>query len=184
MSRTYVAFFLATTLAAGCGSDDEADTPRAVESQGWTVTALTPTLAAGGQVQGAMRLERTSGAATRGGGVCLLADLGGGLPCQDATACAALPLPAGGFHYCAGINGSSAKTCWTRPGAGELYCNRGPSREPGTFTTPPVGALVAGRSTTWMAYACLANEDNPGGCATTDPTQYVVATSPTLRSRP
>ena len=182
MKRTCVTLSLVTILCASCGDDDE--TPLPVESQGWTVTAETPTLTTSGQVEGAMTFARTSGAATRGGGVCLVADLAGARSCQDVTQCASLPVPTDGFRYCAGINGSSTKTCWTRPGPAELYCNRGPTRAPGTFTTPPVDRLVDGESTTWMAYACLADEDNPGGCGSGDPSQYVVATSPTLQTRP
>jgi hypothetical protein len=108
-----------------------------------------------------------------------VADLHGGHPCTTPADCEGLSLPEGAFFYCAGINGAAAKTCWTRPASDP--CTRNPSREPGTYTTPATAALLDGNTTTWMTYACMANEDLPMGCATGD---SVSATSPTLEATP
>jgi hypothetical protein len=43
-----------------------------------------------------------------------------------------------------------------------------------------VPALVERAPTTWIAYACMAVEDNPGGCGSGDPSQYIFVTSAPL----
>lgn len=157
---------------AGCAS--------AVTDGGWTVNALAPQVLADGKVQASMTFARTSGADTRGGGLCLVADLNGGHPCATAADCASLPLPTGGFHYCAGSCSGSPKICWTRPGGPDVYCNRGMGRTPGTYTTPAAPAKVDGKPTTWLTYACMAVEGNPAGCGSADPKDHVTSTSKTV----
>jgi len=147
-----------------------------VTSAGWTAHAGTP-VRRGHSVQGCMVFLRESGLETRGGGVCLVADLNDAHPCTTAADCDALPLPTEGFHYCAAPDGGAAKRCWTRPGPPTVYCDRNPTRTPGVVVTPIAPAWVRPEPTTWMSYACLANADNAGGCGTG---QAVSATSATL----
>ena len=161
------------------GAPDATEPPFEVELEGWTVSAGTPVLA-DGQVVGSVTFTRNGGAEKRGGGVCLVADLNQAHACATAADCEDLPAPIGGFHYCAAVSGGATRTCWTRPGPAELYCNRSPSRDPGTYLTAAVPSIVGGAPTTWMSYACMAAEANPGGCGSGDATQFVSATSPTL----
>jgi hypothetical protein len=182
-------FFPITCLASACslGGDPTAselelsleadDPPYVASSDGWSVTAHAPVLVDEHTVQGAMTFTRDSGAEARGGGVCLVADLHGNTPCETEADCASLPLPDEGFHYCAGVNGFERKRCWTRPGSGTAYCNRSPSRAPGTYATPMVPKKVDGLMVKWISYACLAVENEPGGCGSLDPSLSVKATS-------
>ncbi|MCC6621650.1 MAG: BMP family ABC transporter substrate-binding protein [Deltaproteobacteria bacterium] len=133
-----------------------------VTSDGWTVYGGKP-VRRGHSVQGCMLLVRESGNETRGGGVCLVADLHDRHPCETAADCASLSKPADGFHYCAAPEGAEGKTCWTRPGGVE-YCLRGSEHAPGVIQTPLVPAKALPEATEWMAYACLANSSNASGC--------------------
>lgn len=153
-------------------------TPDAGANAGWTLSVGTPERI-DGRVRASVTFARESGAETRGGGVCLVADLYE-TACSEAADCASLALPAGGFHYCARSQDGDDTRCWTRPGPPERYCTRSPMQMPGTYATPEVPALVVAAPTTWMAYGCLAVADNPGGCGTSDPSQFVSATSSTL----
>lgn len=171
-------------LVSSDAESDSAPSPEVVSSQGWTVSAGRPVLEADGAlVVGSVTFERTSGAETRGGGVCLVADLHDSFPCSTADDCAGLDLPEDGYHYCSGVNGSPDRICWTRPG-GDPYCTRNPARTPGTYSTSAVPSVVDGEPTTWMSNACMAVETSPMGCGSGDPSQYVTATSPTLEVRP
>jgi hypothetical protein len=154
--------------------------PNSVAFEGWTVTAVRPTHVTDDLIAGAVTFERMDGAATRGGGACLIADLYDNTPCESADDCFAnLPVPDGGFHYCLGPNGTTErKRCWTRPTAGG--CTRSPSRVPGTYPTEPVSPVVDGRELLWITIACMADESNPAGCASPDPSQHVYATSAPL----
>jgi len=166
-------------------ADVEPDTStEGTTSQGWVVTAHTPELAAtGDMVTGSMTFTRSSGAETRGGGVCLVADLHDAIPCETREDCVAALPPfsedyfLGGFYYCAAAAEDVASRCWTRPGSAPAYCTRGSAHEPGTITTPAVPALVGGEATLWMSYACMADEANSAGCAGTE---NVLDLSPTL----
>jgi len=171
-------------------ADSEPDaTPNGTASQGWVVTAHTPVLAAAGDtVTGSMTFTRDSGAETRGGGVCVIADLHDATPCVTREDCvAALPpfsedyFP-GGYYYCAAAEGDVARRCWTRPGGAPVYCFRNPAgNAPGTFSTPAVPALVGGEATLWLSYACMADEANLAGCAGTE---HVVDLGATLLVSP
>lgn len=142
-----------------------------VSSQGWTVTAETPVSVGIDQIQGRVTFARSEGAETRGGGLCLVADLYGGFACESDSDCSSLPVPTGGFHYCAGVNGSKKKTCWTRPTA--AGCVRSPANTPGTYTTDAVPLRVDGQFVKWIGIACMAVETNPRGCSSLDPSQSV-----------
>lgn len=182
MKRLMWAMVVASSLV-GCGDDGDAGEtePVSVPSEGWSVTALKPTLSSdGATVVGGMVFARESGVEMRGGGVCLVADLHGATPCTTGADCASLPLPTGGFHYCAALPGGGAARCWTRPGEGDLYCTRSPSRAPGEYVTPAVPSLVDGQATLWASYACMAGAATPGGCGSGDPAQYVFTLSPSL----
>jgi len=164
-----------TEVLSGCNNPGPA-----TGFEQWSVIAGTPERVAGG-VQGCMTFVREGGAETRGGGLCLLADLSDGLPCetqQDCVTALGAPL-GGGFHYCTAPAGSATKACWTRPGPGELYCTRNPARQPGDHLTPVVHPNALGRPTKWMAYACIATSTNPAGCGA-DSTQHAIATGGTL----
>lgn len=181
--------FALLLLLAACSSDSsathldaapsipDAAVPRAVEYMGWSITANTPQLSSdGATLTGSVTFARASGSDTRGGGLCLVADLHDSTPCTTEADCAAFPVPEGGFHYCVGINGSATKTCWTRPSADG--CTRAPDRVPGIYTSSPAAARVDGKPTTWIGIACLAADGVPMGCAMPD--LHIYATSPTL----
>jgi hypothetical protein len=162
--------------AASRGGDDEA--PYVASSDGWTLTAHAPVRLGEELVQGSATFERIDGAATRTGGVCLVADLSRKVRCETVADCSGLPVPPGGFLYCAGINGSKHKRCWTRP---SNNCTRRPGTlpiQPGeTVLTQAVPIRIDGKMVKWISYACLADESFPAGCASADPTQSVIATS-------
>ncbi len=163
-------------LASGCGAHGDV-----VQSDDWAVVAGVPRREVNG-VRACMTFARQGGVETRGGGVCLVADLSDGATCTTAQDCtdALGPAVAGGFHYCTAPAGETTKTCWTRPGPGDRYCVRSPSRTPDTYETPLVPAHVLARATRWMSYACMADAATPAGCGSGDPEQSVSATSPVL----
>lgn len=180
LGRISVCLLIASVVSCSKSSSAPSE-PVTIVSQGWKLTARTPELSSSGlEVQGSMLLENVDGATTRGGGVCIVADLNNSTPCTSSADCAALPLPEGGFHYCAAINGGGAKICWTRPGAATAYCNRG-TQSPGVISTPLVPARVNGAATTWASYTCLANAETPAGCGSGDPAQYVFLLGPVLK---
>jgi hypothetical protein len=150
-----------------------------VTFQGFTVSAAGPEVSSdGSMITGSFTFGRISGGETRGGGACLVADLYNSTPCTTEADCASLQLPAGGFHYCVGVNGGATKTCWTRPSAEP--CTRAPMRTPGTYTTMPTASRVGNKATTWMTLACLAADGQPMGCASSEAESHIYATGPTL----
>jgi hypothetical protein len=109
----FLLFLLASFLVVSTASGGQKNS---ATLQGWTVIAETPVSVGTDQIQGSVTFTRDAGAETRGGGMCLVADLYGGVACESDTDCLSLPVPDRGFRYCAGINGSKNKTCWGRPG--------------------------------------------------------------------
>lgn len=157
--------------------------PSSVTSDGWSITAEIPERVGDDLVRGSVTFERTSGAATRGGGACaIFAELNDKVPCETVDTCwkkLGPSLPKGAWLYCAGVNGQTRhKRCWTRPASNP--CTRGRGRVPGTYFTPTVSALVEGRAVKWVTFACMGIQSNPGGCGSGDPSQSVHTTSPQL----
>ncbi len=153
---------------------EDEDGPFVASSQGWDLTAGTPQRVDKGVIQGSVTFERWSGAETRGGGACLVADLHRGMRCESDSDCGSLPVPPGGWNYCAGINGGADKICWTRPSDN---CTRSPVRDPGTYYTQAVSDRVNGKKAKWITIACMADESVPTGCGSSNPALSVSATS-------
>ena len=69
------------TIASGCGAHGDV-----VQSDDWAVVAGVPRREVNG-VRACMTFARQGGVETRGGGVCLVADLSGGATCTTAQDC-------------------------------------------------------------------------------------------------
>ncbi len=173
---TFVSVLLfGTALSAqSAHAGDVDDGPFVASSQGWDLTAGTPQRVDKGVIQGSVTFERLSGAETRGGGACLVADLHRGMRCDSDSDCGSLPIPPGGWNYCAGVNGGADKICWTRPSDN---CTRSPVRDPGTYYTQAVSDRVNGKKVKWITIACMADESVPTGCGSPNPELSVTATS-------
>jgi hypothetical protein len=81
--------------------------------------------------------SRTSGDATRGGGVCFVVRKPGTTCSNDSTCTtsAVNEYGAGAYGYC------YSGTCYSRPGAQGSFCNTNPNRSPGTIDHPWPGAV-------------------------------------------
>lgn len=165
----------AAAILPGCGDPVEESTPASADA--WDIVAKEPTFT-GTTVSGSFVTE---GDGTRAFGGCLVADLHGAKSCTTPSDCetdALIPI-ATDHLYCLGAAGESGRTCWTRNGADGDWCNKGPGREAGIYTTPAVElSAVAGLDgpSRWLTLACLNAETYPEfdegplpPCASTDP---------------
>ena len=172
---TWVVLAASVALSVTNAHAKDHDGAYVASSQGWNLTAGTPQGVDKGIIRGSVTFERLSGADTRGGGACLVADLNKKFPCETDPDCGSLAVSTGGYNYCAGVNGSEeGKICWTRPSDN---CTRSPVRQPGTYFTKEVPDRVDGKNVNWITIACMGDETAPMGCGSGDPALSVRATS-------
>jgi hypothetical protein len=177
-----------SVAAVETGDDDDAPTAAmdGVEAQQivysadangmWSANSL-PVLWSNNRFEGETTFTGPAGY-TRRMGACVLRQYqtsvnGPTVPCNTVADCNSAPasLPAGGFRYCVGPNGSSNKSCFYRPGPATTYCRGTPANGgiPIAPTTLGVTVSYAPNFSRWTMYGCFE------GCTATDPSSSTVA---------
>lgn len=191
-------------LGAGCTTEGEpvgtssaqlGRPPVSATVDGWIIRGQIEPGTRPGSARATMTFDDQGLGGLRGGGTCLVTDVGLGAcdsvqDCVDAAIAQGLPgnggVP-GWNHYCltAGGGRPQDKRCWVRPGTQGQLCQVGPNGRPGDIrgvekvvTRLP---FLDDAPRSWTAVGCLAGGTAPDGAVVGDPagcarlTRYVYA---------